>query len=203
MERGIEFALTECVGTGGSRSCFWTCNAKPLDGRPYCDFNVWLHQRDGPRRSSGLLRNGEGRPFFAGIGSLNSSAVPRNALLLQCFWASLLTLSGTYGDLLDYVIFAVLIFYVLTTIGLFVLRRTQPQAERPYKAWGYPVIPAIYIVAASFIAVDLLVSPKTRANTWPGLLIVLAGVPAYAIWRRAGAAARGAGARQPSLRIPP
>ena len=77
--------------------------------------------------------------------------------MVQAVWASLLCLSGTYGDLLDYVIFAVLIFYILTVAGIFVLRRTRPDAERPYRAFGYPVVPALYIVAAAAIAVDLLV----------------------------------------------
>jgi APA family basic amino acid/polyamine antiporter len=122
--------------------------------------------------------------FFVQVGRLNSRRVPQNGLILQCLWASLLTISGTYEDLLDYVIFAVLIFYALTVAGLFVLRRKQPEAARPYKAIGYPVLPAIYIVVASLIAVDLLISPKTRPNTWPGLLIVLAGVPVYWLWRR-------------------
>jgi APA family basic amino acid/polyamine antiporter len=121
--------------------------------------------------------------FFKSAGKLNSNGVPKNGLVLQCIWGSLLTLSGTYSELLDYVIFAVLIFYVLTMIGLFVLRRKQPSAERPYKAFGYPVVPAIYIVFASLIAIDLLFSPKTQPNTWPGLLIVLAGVPVYFLWR--------------------
>ena len=114
--------------------------------------------------------------------------MPRNALVLQCIWGSLLALSGTYSELLDYVIFAVLIFYVLTMIGLFVLRHKRPEAERPYRAFGYPVAPALYIVIASAIAIDLLISPKTRGNTWPGLLIVLAGVPVYFVWRRREAA---------------
>jgi APA family basic amino acid/polyamine antiporter len=128
--------------------------------------------------------------FFASIGRLNRRGVPRNGLVFQCVWACLLTVSGTYSDLLDYVIFAVLIFYVLTVAGLFVLRRKQPNAERPYKAIGYPVLPAVYIVAASLIAIDLLIAPKTQSNTWPGLLIVLAGVPVYFWWRRrAGQAA--------------
>ena len=99
-------------------------------------------------------------------------------------WAGLLTLSGTYGDLLDYVIFAVLVFYVLTIAGLFVLRRKRPEAERPYRAVGYPVLPAIYSVAASLIALDLLLAAKTRANTWPGVLLVLAGVPVFFYWNR-------------------
>jgi APA family basic amino acid/polyamine antiporter len=87
-----------------------------------------------------------------------------------------------YGNLLDYVIFAVLIFYVLTIAGLFVLRRTQPDAERPYRAFGYPLVPALYMVAASVIALVLLVY-KTKTS-WPGLLIVLTGVPIYFLWRR-------------------
>ena len=86
-----------------------------------------------------------------------------------------------YSNLLDYVVFAVLIFYVLTIIGIFVLRRTRPDADRPYRAFGYPVLPAIYIVGASVIMLVLLLY-KTE-TTWPGLLIVLAGVPVYFLWR--------------------
>jgi APA family basic amino acid/polyamine antiporter len=89
-----------------------------------------------------------------------------------------------YSDLLDYVIFAVLIFYVLTIAGLFVLRHKQPQAERPYRAFGYPVVPVLYILAASAIMLVLLLY---RTNTsWPGLLIVLTGVPVYFLWNRRG-----------------
>src|SRR5204862_4751630 len=112
---------------------------------------------------------------------LNRHGVPRNALVLQCIWGSLLALSGTYSELLDYVIFAVLIFYVLTMIGLFVLRRKRPDAERPYRAFGYPVVPALYIVIASAISLVLFLY-KTKTS-WPGLVIVLAGVPVYFIWR--------------------
>ncbi len=122
--------------------------------------------------------------FFQKTGTLNRHGVPQNGLVVQCLWAVLLTLSGTYSDLLDYVIFAVLVFYVLTMGGLFILRRRRPEAERPYRAIGYPVLPAVYIVAASMIAVDLLASPKTQSNTWPGLVIVLAGVPVYFLWHK-------------------
>ncbi|HEY6271004.1 MAG TPA: amino acid permease, partial [Terriglobales bacterium] len=105
---------------------------------------------------------------------------PRNALIVQGIWTCILCLSGTYNDLLNYVIFAVLIFYILTITGLFVLRYKQPQAERPYRAVGYPVLPAIYIVMALFIdAVLLRYQPQ---YTWPGLFIVLLGVPVYFIW---------------------
>jgi APA family basic amino acid/polyamine antiporter len=91
-----------------------------------------------------------------------------------------LCISGTYNDLLNYVIFAVLVFYVLTIVGLFVLRRTHPNAERPYRAVGYPVLPAIYIVMALFIDVVLLrYKPEF---TWPGLIVVLLGIPVYYAW---------------------
>jgi APA family basic amino acid/polyamine antiporter len=87
-----------------------------------------------------------------------------------------------YSNLLDYVVFAVLIFYVLTIAGLFVLRRKRPDVERPYRAFGYPVVPVLYILVATVIMIALLLY-KTQ-TTWPGLLIVLTGVPAYALWRK-------------------
>jgi APA family basic amino acid/polyamine antiporter len=122
--------------------------------------------------------------FFHPVGTLNESGVPAVALWIQCAWACLLTLSGTYSDLLDYVIFAVLIFYVLTMGAVFVLRRKQPEAPRPYRAWGYPVVTALYMILASLISIGLLISPKTQGNTWPGLIIVLAGAPVYVVWTR-------------------
>jgi basic amino acid/polyamine antiporter, APA family len=148
--------------------------------------------------------------FFKATGKLNDRSVPAVGLALQCLWTCALVLPRTrsrdtngalvldpvtgherygnlYSNLLDYVVFAVLIFYVLTIIGLFILRRKQPDAERPYRAFGYPVIPALYIAAASAILLVLLFY-KTE-TTWPGLLIVLAGVPIYFLWKRRGAAA--------------
>ncbi|HYH45337.1 MAG TPA: amino acid permease, partial [Thermoanaerobaculia bacterium] len=89
-----------------------------------------------------------------------------------------------YGMLLDYVVFSVLIFYILTIAGIFVLRRKRPDAERPYKAFGYPVVPILYILAAVTILVVLLL--YRTSTTWPGLLIVLTGIPVYFLWRRAG-----------------
>jgi len=123
--------------------------------------------------------------FFKSVGKIDAkSGVPRNSLWMQWAWTCLLCLSGSYGQLLDYVIFAVLVFYVLTIVGLFVLRRKQPDAARPYKAFGYPVLPAVYIVMATWICVVLLrYKPQ---YTWPGLLLVLLGVPVYAVWRKAG-----------------
>jgi APA family basic amino acid/polyamine antiporter len=107
---------------------------------------------------------------------------PRFALLVQCLWTILLILSGSYSDLLDYVIFAALLFYILTITGLFVLRRTRPDLERPYKAFGYPVLPAAYIAVASLIEILLLLYKPNY--TWPGLIIVLLGLPVYFIWRK-------------------
>jgi APA family basic amino acid/polyamine antiporter len=135
--------------------------------------------------------------FFRSTAKLNKNHVPAVALVLQCIWACLLVLPRTrsgkmlpdgsedygnlYGDLLGYVVFAVLIFYILTIAGIFVLRRTRPEAKRPYKAFGYPVIPAVYIAAASLICLVLLFyQPKTSL---PGLAIVLTGVPVYFIWK--------------------
>jgi APA family basic amino acid/polyamine antiporter len=109
---------------------------------------------------------------------------PAISLAVQCAWACLLTLSGTYGDLLDYVIFAVVLFYILTIVGLFVLRRTRPDLPRPYRAVGYPIAPALYVVVAGFIEVMLLLYKP--GYTWPGLIIVMLGVPVYYLWRRVG-----------------
>ncbi len=120
--------------------------------------------------------------FFKKVGELNAACVPAAGLLLQAVWASALTLSGRYGDLLDYVIFAALLFYVLTVGAIFKLRRDRPDAERPYKAIGYPWIPGAYIVLASLLMVDLLVYKPTY--TWPGLIIVLLGLPVYFGWRK-------------------
>jgi APA family basic amino acid/polyamine antiporter len=121
--------------------------------------------------------------FFKSTGVLDGkTGVPVNSLWMQCAWACLLCLSGQYGNLLDYVIFAVLVFYVLTIAGLFVLRRTRPEAPRPYKAFGYPVLPALYIVMAVWIC-GVLLRYKPQ-YTWPGLILVLLGVPVYLVWKR-------------------
>ncbi|HUI66235.1 MAG TPA: amino acid permease [Bacteroidota bacterium] len=119
--------------------------------------------------------------FFRSVGRLNARGVPGAALAVQAVWASLLCLSGTYSNLLDYVIFAVLVFYVLTVAGIFILRKTQPETERPYRAFGYPVLPALYIAAALAVSIDLLIFKP--AYTWPGLIIVLLGIPVYYLWR--------------------
>ncbi|MBI2875442.1 MAG: amino acid permease [Candidatus Tectomicrobia bacterium] len=145
--------------------------------------------------------------FFKATGRLNERHVPAMGLVLQGIWAALLVLPRTrlrdatgallldpttgaerygnlYGNLLDYVVFSVLIFYVLTIAGLFVLRRKWPEVERPYRAFGYPIVPGLYILAATLI-LFVLILYKTQ-TTWPGLLIVLTGIPVYFLWRRLG-----------------
>jgi APA family basic amino acid/polyamine antiporter len=117
--------------------------------------------------------------FFKKAGKLNKNAVPEWALWIQCAMASALCLSGKYGDLLDMVSFVVVIFYVLTIIGLFILRKKRPDAERPYKAFGYPVLPIVYILmGVSFCALLIKYKPQF---TWPGLIITLIGIPVYFI----------------------
>jgi len=134
--------------------------------------------------------------FFRATGRLNSKHVPAVALILQGIWTALLVLPRTrnidpatgavtygnlYSNLLDYIIFAALIFYVLTIAGVFVLRKKRPEVERPYRAFGYPVLPALYMVGA--IAIMLALLAYRAQTTWPGLVIVLTGVPIYFLWK--------------------
>jgi basic amino acid/polyamine antiporter, APA family len=117
--------------------------------------------------------------FFKKTGTLNKQGVPEFALWIQCAWTCLLVLSGAYYDLLTYVVFVVLIFYSLTLLGIFRLRRTRPDIPRPYKAWGYPVLPIVYCIIALLICAALFI--HQRDQTWPGALIVLLGIPLYYI----------------------
>jgi APA family basic amino acid/polyamine antiporter len=115
--------------------------------------------------------------FFKKAATLNESSVPSWSLWAQCFWASALCLTGKYGDLLDFVVIIVLIFYILTIYGIFILRKKMPNVERPYKAFGYPFLPFLYIIIATAICVALLVT-KTSTCGW-GVLIMLIGIPIY------------------------
>ena len=184
LQRGIKFASEDRVGTAVMQqmfdykgaalmsiaimiSTFGCCNGLILAGaRVY-----YAMAKDGL--------------FFKSVAKLHPQyKSPMMSLIVQGAWTCLLCISGSYNDLLDYVIFAVLVFYILTIFGLFVLRRTQPNAERPYRAIGYPLLPAIYIVMALFIDVVLLrYKPQ---YTWPGLIIVLLGIPVFFIWRQSG-----------------
>ena len=110
---------------------------------------------------------------------LNKNAVPEYALWAQCIMASILCLSGKYGDLLDMISFVVVLFYALTIIGIFRLRKTKPDMERPYKAFGYPVLPVIYILLAIVFCVFLIIMKPLYAGI--GLAIVLLGIPVYFI----------------------
>ena len=121
--------------------------------------------------------------FFTAARRLNKASVPAFALIIQGIWAAVLAISGTYSDLLDYVIFAQLFFYVLTVGAVFLLRRTRPNVPRPYRAWGYPIVPGAYMIAAAALMIDLLIV-KPRF-TWPGVIIVLTGVPVYFLMVRA------------------
>jgi basic amino acid/polyamine antiporter, APA family len=119
--------------------------------------------------------------FFRGAAKLHPKyRTPAHSLMMQCLWTCVLCLSGSYGQLLDYIIFAVLVFYILTIAGLFVLRVKRPDAPRPYRAIGYPVLPAIYILMAVFI--DIVLLRYKPQYTWPGLIIVLLGIPVYYLW---------------------
>jgi APA family basic amino acid/polyamine antiporter len=130
--------------------------------------------------------------FFRPAARLNAAKVPAWGLVLQGVWSAFLVLPRTYNaatrtygnlysNLLDYVISAALIFYILTIAGVFRLRRTRPTVERPYRAFGYPIVPALYIAGAAIILAVLFV--YRTATTWPGLIIVLLGVPVYLAWR--------------------
>jgi APA family basic amino acid/polyamine antiporter len=133
----------------------------------------------GPRVYYAMARDGL---FFRKAGEINKHGVPGFAIAVQGIWAILLCLSGTYGNLLDYVIFSVLIFFTLTILAIFILRVKRPDIPRPYKAFGYPVIPAIYIMATISIMVILLIfKPK---YTVAGLVLVLLGIPVYYLWKK-------------------
>jgi APA family basic amino acid/polyamine antiporter len=121
--------------------------------------------------------------FFRSAGKVHPRYhTPAVSLMVQMVWTCVLCVSGSYGQLLDYIVFAVLVFYILTIAGLFVLRRTRPDADRPYRAFGYPVLPAIYIVMA--VSIDLVLLRYKPQYTWPGLVIVLIGIPVYYVWSR-------------------
>jgi APA family basic amino acid/polyamine antiporter len=180
FERGIDNAKDHRVGTA-LMELVW-----PRYGAPFMAVAIMLSTFGcanglilmGARLYYAMARDGL---FFQSVGRLNSHGVPAAGLILQCIWAVLLVFSGSYGQLLDYVIFAALLFYALTVVGLFVLRRKQPLAERPYRAVGYPILPALYVFLCAVVMIDLLVVKPVY--TWPGLLIVLTGVPVYFLWK--------------------
>ena len=188
LERGIQYATEERVGTAvmtqmlGATGGLLMAAAIMLSSFG-CNNGLILA---GARVYYAMAKDGL---FFRQVAQLHPTyKTPAVSLMVQMVWTCVLCVSGSYGQLLDYIIFAVLVFYILTIWGLFVLRRTHPDAKRPYRAIGYPVLPAIYIVMALFIDVVLLrYKPQ---YTWPGLIIVLLGIPVYYLWsRHSGAAA--------------
>jgi APA family basic amino acid/polyamine antiporter len=181
LERGIQYAREDRVATAVMTSMFGSAGgglmavAIMISGFGCCNGLIL----SGARVYYAMAKDGL---FFRSVAKLHPTyKTPAVSLMVQMVWTCVLCISGSYGQLLDYIIFAVLVFYVLTIVGLFVLRRTHPEAERPYKAFGYPVLPVVYIVMALFIDVVLLrYKPQF---TWPGLCIVLLGIPVYYIWR--------------------
>ena len=183
MERGIQYATQDRVASAMMETIFGAAGASIMAAAIListfgCNNGLIL---SGARVYYAMARD---KLFFRRTGNLNRHNVPAAALIAQSIWTSLLCLTGTYGQLLNYVIFAALVFYALTTIGLFRLRSSRPDAERPYKVVAYPVLPALYIILASAIAVILLIADQTRAQALSGLVIVLLGVPVYFIWRK-------------------
>lgn len=181
LSRGIQFAADDRVATSAMSVVFGNYAAVIMAifimiSTFGCNHGLILA---GPRVYYAMARDGL---FFKKVAEINKFGVPGFALVVQGIWSVLLCLSGTYSDLLDYVIFAVLIFFTLTILAIFILRAKKPDIPRPYKAFGYPVIPALYILTTISISLILLFfKPK---YTFPGLLIVLLGIPVYFLWRR-------------------
>jgi APA family basic amino acid/polyamine antiporter len=181
LGRGIQFAAEDRVGTAVAEVIFGGSGAALMAVAIMistfgCNNGLILA---GARIYYAMARDGL---FFQSAGRLNEHSVPSRALWVQFVWAALLCLSGTYSQLLDFIIFSVMIFYILTIASLFVLRRTRPAMERPYRAFGYPVLPALYLLVGVFIEVQLLrYKPQ---YTWPGLMLVALGIPVYFLWRR-------------------
>ena len=180
LARGIQYASEDRVATAVIQQIFGPAGASImavaiLISSFGCDNGLILA---GARVYYAMAKDGL---FFRGASELHPKyRTPAHSLVMQCVWTCILCISGSYNQLLDYIIFAVLVFYILTITGLFVLRAKRPNEPRPYRAIGYPVLPAVYILMAVFIDVVLLrYKPQ---YTWPGLIIVLLGIPVYYAW---------------------
>jgi APA family basic amino acid/polyamine antiporter len=181
LTRGIQFATDDRVATSAMYVVFGDYAAIIMAifimiSTFGCNHGLILA---GPRVYYAMARDGL---FFKKVGEINKKGVPGFAVAVQGVWSILLCLSGTYSNLLDYVIFAVLIFFTLTIFAIFILRVKKPDVPRPYKAFGYPLIPAVYILTTTFIMVILLIYKPNY--TFPGLIIVLLGIPVFYIWKR-------------------
>jgi basic amino acid/polyamine antiporter, APA family len=181
LARGLQFAAGDRVGTAVAQAIVGSSGAvlvaiAVMISTFGCNNGLILA---GARVYFAMAKDGL---FFRSVGSVNRHNTPAVALWVQCVWACVLCLSGTYGQLLDFLVFAVVMFYMLTIAGLFLLRFRRPDMERPYRVFGYPVLPALYLLLAAFIEVQLLrYKPQ---YTWPGLVIILSGVPVYWLWRK-------------------
>jgi APA family basic amino acid/polyamine antiporter len=181
LERGIQFATADRVATAVAEVIFGST------GTVIIAVTVMISTigannagiLTGARIYYAMARDGL---FFRKVGTVNRHSTPGVALWIQCIWACVLCLSGTYRQLLDFVVFAVMMFYILTILGLFVLRFRRPEMPRPYRVWGYPMLPGIYLLFALFLEIQLLrYKPQ---YTWPGVFIVLLGVPVHWLWRK-------------------
>ena len=191
--RGVQYAAEDRIGAAVLQQMFphvggYLMAAAILISTFGCANGITL---SGARAYYAMARDGL---FFQSVGKLHPRyKTPAAGLIVQAIWTTLLCVSGTYGQLLDYIVFAVLVFYILTILGLFVLRFKRPDAPRPYKAFGYPFLPGLYIVMATCICAALLrYKPQ---YTWPGLILVLLGIPVYLYWSRGASAAEDAARR--------
>lgn len=180
LSRGIQFATDDRVATSAMSVIFGDAAAVIMAifiiiSTFGCNHSLVLAA---PRVYYAMAIDGL---FFKKVAEINKHGVPGFAIVIQGVWAVLLCLSGTYGDMLDYVIFAVLLFFTITILAIFILRKKRPDIPRPYKTFGYPVIPAIYILVTSAIMIILLIYKPNY--TFPGLIIVLVGIPVYFLWR--------------------
>ena len=182
LARGIQYAAEDRVGTATLEQIFGAAGASLMAGAILVSTFGCVNGMTmaGARVYYAMSHDGL---FFKAVGKLHPKhKTPAAGLIVQAGWAALLCVSGSYGQLLDYIVFAVLLFYILTIVGLFVLRVKKPNEPRPYKALGYPLLPALYIAMAAWICVVLLrYKPQ---YTWPGLIIVLLGIPVYLFWSR-------------------
>ena len=181
LSRGIQFATDDRVATSAMSVVFGDYAAIIMAifimiSTFGCNHGLIMA---GPRVYYAMAKDGL---FFRKVGEINKQGVPGFSIIVQGIWSVLLCLSGTYGNLLDYVIFAVLLFFSITILALFILRVKKPDIPRPYKAFGYPVIPGLYILTTVFIMVILLIYKPNY--TFPGLGIVILGIPVFYLWRK-------------------
>ena len=180
LSRGIMFATNDRVATAAAEIIF---------GKPAAIIMAVFIMISTFGCNNGIILTGarvyyamaKDKLFFSKASELNEKGVPKFSLIIQCVWASLLCLSGTYGDLLDYTVFSILIFYILTIFAVFILRKKQPDTPRPYKSFGYPFVPALYLIFSVALWVDFLIYKPIPS--WAGVGIIVLGIPIYYLWK--------------------